>query len=208
MQKHPIFLFAHGAGKGIHSDWIQSLGQRFAQSGVRFMPFEFPYMIKQNHTGKRHPPDRMPILLHSYNTEITRIIAQNDNPLFIGGKSMGGRIATMVADNHAYVKGCIVFGYPFHPPKKPNVLRTEYLKTITTPTLIVQGTKDPFGTQDAWDTYCLSPHIRIAPIETGNHDLKPLRASGKTLDDSLDTAVQHACDFIFCCHQTTPKSPT
>jgi predicted alpha/beta-hydrolase family hydrolase len=89
----------------------------------------------------------------------------------IGGKSMGGRMASMVADE-AGVRGLICFGYPFHPPGSPEKTRVAHLEHLRTPALIIQGTRDPFGTRDDVQRYVLSPSIRVEWIEKGDHSLK------------------------------------
>jgi predicted alpha/beta-hydrolase family hydrolase len=99
--------------------------------------------------------------------------------LVIGGKSMGGRIASMVADE-AGVRGLVCLGYPFHPPGRPEKLRTKHLENLATPALIVQGTRDQFGTKEDVAGYSLSESIRVAWIEDGDHSYKPRASSGRT----------------------------
>ncbi|MGB5286064.1 MAG: alpha/beta family hydrolase, partial [Polyangiales bacterium] len=115
----------------------------------------------------------------------------------IGGKSMGGRIATMIADEVS-VAGVLCLGYPFHPPGKPGRLRTAHLGTMTTPTLIVQGTRDRFGTEEEVATYSLSPSIELAWIQYGDHSFKPRKKSGRTLEQNLEAAATAAVGFIQC----------
>jgi predicted alpha/beta-hydrolase family hydrolase len=114
--------------------------------------------------------------------------------LVIGGKSMGGRMASLVADELG-VRGLVCLGYPFHPPGKPTQLRTAHLASLRTPALIVQGTRDPFGGPDEVATYSLSPAIRIAWIEDGDHGLAPRRASGRTRAQNLAEAVREVAEF-------------
>jgi predicted alpha/beta-hydrolase family hydrolase len=111
---------------------------------------------------------------------------------------MGGRIATMVADG-AGVAGVLCLGYPFHPPGKPERLRTEHLKTLKTPTLIVQGTRDPFGNQSEVSSYPRSPSIEVIWVEDGDHSFKPRKKSGRTLEQNLAEAVEICADFIRRC---------
>ena len=110
-------------------------------------------------------------------------------PLVIGGKSMGGRVASMIADQlHASgrIAGLLCLGYPFHPIGKPDQLRTAHLVEMRTPTLIVQGTRDLFGTREEVANYKLSKAIEIFWLEDGDHDLKPRKTvSGFTAADHM-----------------------
>src|SRR5262249_14034625 len=115
--------------------------------------------------------------------------------LVIGGKSMGGRIASMIAEE-AGVAGLVCLGYPFHPVGKPKQLRVEHLKTLRTPTLIVQGTRDPFGTRDEVATYPLPACIAIHWMEDGNQDLTPRKASGRTQEQNWNEAIKAVAEFV------------
>ena len=113
-----------------------------AAAGWRVARFEFPYMAERRRSGQKRPPDREPVLRETWLRVITRLGREG---LVIGGKSMGGRIASLLADE-AKVAGLVCLGYPFHPTGKSDQLRVEHLRTIQTPTFIAQGTRDPFGT--------------------------------------------------------------
>ncbi len=115
--------------------------------------------------------------------------------LVIGGKSMGGRMASMVADEIG-VAGLICFGYPFHPPGQPARLRTAHLTALRTPTLILQGTRDPFGTKDEVPGYGLSRSIRVEWLADGDHSFKPRARSGVTEEANLERAVDLAAASI------------
>ena len=176
---------AHGAGAGMDTPFLAWFAEAVADRGIRVARFEFPYMAKRRRSGKRGPPDRMPVLMETWREVID---ALGRDRLIIGGKSMGGRIASMVAEA-AQVKGLICLGYPFHPVGKPEQLRVEHLQTMTTPTLILQGTRDPFGSQAEVAGYNLSPAIEIHWLEDGDHDFKPRKASGRTQRELWDEAV-------------------
>jgi predicted alpha/beta-hydrolase family hydrolase len=115
--------------------------------------------------------------------------------LVIGGKSMGGRIASLVADE-AGVAGLVCLGYPFHPVGKPDQLRVEHLKDLETPTLILQGTRDPFGGREEVAGYRLSRRIRVHWLEDGDHDFKPRKASGRTIEQNWEEAVEEVTAFL------------
>ncbi len=113
----------------------------------------------------------------------------------IGGKSMGGRIASMVADEVG-ARGLVCLGYPFHPPGRPVGLRTKHLEELRTPALIIQGTRDQFGQRDEVAGYKLSPRIRIVWIEDGDHSLKPRARSGRTEAQNLAEAIVAVSEFV------------
>lgn len=181
-------LIGHGAGAPMDSDFMVELAERFAAVGFEAVRYEFPYMQKRRLDGKKRPPDRLPTLI-DFLTEL--INSQNDEvPLFLAGKSMGGRVSTMCAD-HARVSGCFVFGYPFHPIGKPDRLRIDHLQSLKNKVDIFQGTRDPMGTLPEVGTYNLPQNIQCHWLEDGNHDLKPRKASGFTQSDHLDSAFLH-----------------
>lgn len=117
-----------------------------------------------------------------------------NGPLIIGGKSMGGRVASMVADelhSAGKVAGLVCLGYPFHPPGKPAQLRTRHLAGLVTPALICQGTRDQFGTREDVVGYALSENIQILWLEDGDHDLKPRKSmSGFSAADHIRTMAE------------------
>jgi uncharacterized protein len=166
--KH-VFLFAHGAGAPMDHAWMNTVAKGMGEAGIRVVRFEFPYMAARRTSGKRGAPDRQPVLLDTWR----RVIEEHGGgaKVCIGGKSMGGRMATIVADELG-VRGVICFGYPFHPPGKPEQLRTAHLEHLRSPTLILHGTRDPFGTREEVAGYRLSKAIRVEWIEKGDHSLK------------------------------------
>ncbi len=167
---------AHGAGAGMDTPFMAWFAKALANRGVRVARFEFPYMAKRRRTGKRGPPDKLPVLMVKWREVIDALGRER---LVIGGKSMGGRVASMVADAEQ-VEGLICLGYPFHPAGKPDQLRVEHLQGIATPTLILQGTRDPFGNQKEVAGYGLSPSIEVHWLEDGDHDFKPRKTSGRS----------------------------
>jgi uncharacterized protein len=183
---------AHGAGAGMDTPFMKFFAAGLADKGYRVARFEFPYMAARRATGKGKPPDREPILRETWLKVIEK---QKAKRLVIGGKSMGGRIASLVADE-AEVAGLVCFGYPFHPVAKPDKLRVEHLAKIKTPTLIVQGERDPFGSKDEVAGYKLSSNIRIAWMKDGDHDFKPRKASGRTQEQNGDAAIQEIGAFM------------
>ena len=190
-------VLAHGAGQGMDSPFMAQMASALGQAGMRVIRFEFPYMAEIRCTGRRKPPNREAVLLERWNRVIDQALAAGTNArrLLIGGKSLGGRMASLIADERG-VAGLVCLGYPFHPPGKPDRLRTEHLRGLRTPTLICQGTRDPFGTPDEVAGYALAPSIRLAWIEDGDHSFKPRRQSGRTWEQNLDQATEAVIGFV------------
>ena len=177
----PLFLFAHGAGADAESEFMTTIAQGLAEKGVRVARFNFPYMQQRLIDGKRRPPNSAPQLVEFYSD----LIKELNQPVYIGGKSMGGRIASMVAaqgdeELNKLIKGVICLGYPFHPIGKPEKLRIEHLKDIQVPIYIAQGTRDKLGSYEEVNSYDLNQQIDFLWLEDGDHDFKPRVKSGLT----------------------------
>jgi predicted alpha/beta-hydrolase family hydrolase len=185
-------LLAHGAGAPMDSAAMTAVGKALAAVGFRVCRFEFAYMAARR-DGQRKPPPRAERLIPEYRAAVEAL--GNAGRLIIGGKSMGGRVASMVADElsaEGRIAGLLCLGYPFHPPAKPEELRTAHLADLRTPALICQGTRDPFGTRDEVEDYRLSPAIALLWLEDGDHDLTPRkRVSGFTAADHLKALAEH-----------------
>jgi predicted alpha/beta-hydrolase family hydrolase len=184
-------LLAHGAGAPMDSASMAATAAALAAAGFRVARFEFGYMAARRQ-GERKPPPRAESVKPEYRAAIDALGAKGR--LIIGGKSMGGRVASMVADEMraaGKIAGLLCLGYPFHPPEKPEQLRTAHLAGLQTPTLIVQGTRDPFGTPDEVAGYSLSEVIELLWLEDGDHDLKPRKTiSGFSAADHLKTMAE------------------
>jgi len=175
------------------SRFMQLVAEGVAAAGIRVIRFEFPYMQRRREIGKRGAPDLPRVLMQSFRDAIEE--TGGSSRLVIGGKSMGGRIASMVADD-AGVIGLVCLGYPFHPPGRLEKTRTSHLEQIRTPTLIVQGTRDSFGSREDVRGYKLSKAIRIEWIEDGDHFFKPRARSGRTEADNVRASIALAAEFI------------
>lgn len=187
--KHSILL-AHGAGAAMDSPAMNAIATSLAEAGFRVARFEFDYMASRRTSAGRKPPPRAERLCPEYVAAITALQARG--ALIIGGKSMGGRVASMIADERR-VAGLLCLGYPFHPVDKPAQLRTAHLADLATPTLIVQGTRDPFGIREEVAGYELSKAIEILWLEDGDHDLRPRKGvSGFSMADHLKTMAAKA----------------
>ena len=184
-------LLAHGTGTPMDSTSMTSAAGALAAVGFRVARFEFGYMAGRR-AGNRKPPPRAEALIPEFVEAVDALDASG--PLIIGGKSMGGRVASMAADQLqavGRVTGLLCLGYPFHPPGKPAQLRTKHLADLRTPALICQGTRDEFGAREEVSGYKLSGHIEMLWIEDGDHDLKPRKSvSGFTAAGRLRTIAE------------------
>jgi uncharacterized protein len=188
-------VLAHGAGAPMNAPFMNSVARGLASGvGLRVVRFEFPYMRARRETNRRTgAPDREPVLRDSWK-DVVRRLGGGDR-LVIGGKSMGGRIASMVADEVG-ARGLLCLGYPFHPPGRPDKLRTKHLETLETPALIVQGTRDAFGTPEDVAGYALSPAIRVVWVEDGDHSWRPRASSGRTEAQNMADALAAMREFL------------
>ena len=189
---HTVVL-AHGAGAPMDSPFMRRVSAGLAARGMRVARFEFPYMAKRRAEGKRGAPDRPPILLAAWKDAVA--LLGGGGKVVVGGKSLGGRIASMIADDVG-ARGLVCFGYPFHPPGDPARLRTAHLAALRTPTLILQGTRDAFGTREDVAGYPLSAAIRVHWLEGGDHSFKPPPKSGRTEKGNVEEAIAAAADFV------------
>jgi predicted alpha/beta-hydrolase family hydrolase len=187
-------VLAHGAGAPMSTAWMNAVARGIASDNVRVARFEFPYMRARQETGRRGgAPDREPVLREAWKEIVARL--GGGERLVLGGKSMGGRIASMVADE-VRARGLVCLGYPFHPPGRPDRLRTKHLETLETTALIVQGTRDMFGSVEDVAGYALSASIRVRWIEDGDHSFKPRASSGRTEAQNMAEAIAAVREFV------------
>lgn len=172
--------------------FMARIAEGIAAAGFRVVRFEFPYMAERRHTGKKRPPDREPVLAEAFRAVIGRAGAGR---IVVGGKSMGARIAAGLTDE-TDACGLLCFGFPFHAPGKPVGARADALRSTRVPTLILQGSRDPFGTRADVSRYRLAPAVRVHFLEDGDHSLKPRKASGRTEEQNLAEAVAEAVAFL------------
>jgi predicted alpha/beta-hydrolase family hydrolase len=167
-------ILAHGASGGQRSPFMTSFAQALAGLGIDTVTFDFPYMEQ----GRRIP-DRREVLEACYRKVVETVgtqVTSERQPLFIGGKSMGGRIATQIAadDPPPGLAGLVLIGYPLHPPGKPEQRRDGHLPAISSPVLIVQGSRDTFGTPAELEPIVskLAPRVTLSVVIGGDHSLK------------------------------------
>ena len=193
-------LLAHGAGAAMTSPFLESIARQLTERGLTVSRFEFAYMAARREGGKRRPPPRAELLVPEYRRAVEELRAQGASAqtLLIGGKSLGGRVASLAADElfaAGLINGLVCLGYPFHPPDKPENLRTAHLEELRCPTLIVQGERDPFGARAEVESYRLSPEIRFTWAGDGDHDLGPRGGSGFTRAGNLALAADAVAAF-------------
>ena len=208
--REPTLVFAHGAGASSQSPWMLQVAKLLSANGLRVITFDFPYMSKQQDDGRKRPPDRQPILLSAF----VEVISYVPSPCWIGGKSMGGRMASVLAamveqppkmlaglSQHfaialtQHIKGCGCFGYPFYAMGKADKPRIDHLQDMSRPIAIYQGSRDPMGRYEQVSDYSLSPQININWLEEGDHDFKPTKTSGLAHDDHLQSVAKSFTEF-------------
>lgn len=196
-------IFAHGAGADMHHEFMGQITALFNEANINVLRFNFPYMDKRIALGKRYPPDRMPKLIDCYKQLIQNFISIDNNkpvlPLFIGGKSMGSRVAATIGGDDEFldhIHGVFCLGYPFHPPKKIEKLRLEPLQNTRKPILIVQGDRDTLGSENEITDYEVSNLCQYFFLKDGDHSLKPRVKSGYTHQQHMESAVGAICVFI------------
>ena len=194
-------VLAHGAGAPMDSPVMTAIAQALAQQGIAVSRFEFPYMRTRRLEGGRRPPDRAPKLITAWRGALAAVASQYPNQRFaIGGKSMGGRMATLLAaepDAPSPIGAIVTLGYPFHPPGKPDRLRVDHFPALdAVPILMVQGTRDPFGGLADVPSYRLPARAILHWVEDGDHDLKPRKASGRTHTQAITELAKSMSEFL------------
>jgi len=183
-----VFVLAHGAGAGPGHPFMTAVARGLAARRVDVVTFDFPYM-----RDRRKIPDRAPVLEGAFRDVVTAAREWSQaSRLFIGGKSMGGRMATHLgAAGPVDLSGIVVFGYPLHPPGKPLQLRVEHLPSIVAPVFIVQGERDVFGTPHELTPFLASMKAAtMHVVDRGDHSLTVTgRPRERVLDDVLDVTV-------------------
>lgn len=193
-------VLAHGAGAMMDTPFMDAMASGLAAAGLRVVRFEFPYMAKRRGDGKRRGPDRKPALLEAWR-EVVMALGPEIGPagrLIVGGKSMGGRIASELAASEAAelgISGVACLGYPFHPAGKPEKLRTEHLLAFPVPLLVVQGERDALGARAEVEGYDLDNSIEFVWLPDGDHSFRPRKKSGHTEEENLAAAIAAVAAF-------------
>ncbi|MBV1880194.1 MAG: dienelactone hydrolase family protein [Pseudomonadales bacterium] len=186
-------IMAHGAGAAMDSDWMNDVSNQIAEAGIKTVRFEFPYMVERRSTGKKRPPNTQKILLGTWKKVASDW--KEEKRLFLSGKSMGGRMASLIIDDVS-AAGMICFGFPFHAFGKPPKNRIDHLKNLSSKLLIIQGERDTMGTQEEVSEYDLSKAIEIHWLKDGDHSFKPRKKSGFTHEEHITSACRAAVEFM------------
>lgn len=211
-------LLAHGAGAPMDHPFMSALAEALVAQNIEVIRFEFPYMAKRRLGGKRGFPNKADVLIECWHT-VFEHFSVSDAPVWIGGKSLGARMATVFAGDanvhrqSPWLGGCVCFGYPFHPVGKPQNLRTDHLPALTAPVFIAQGTRDAFGSREEVLGKCMGGNtdvalksaepygynlgsVKVHWLETCDHDFKPLKRSGMDSSQAIEKAAQAARQFM------------
>jgi len=188
MTSETAIILAHGAGQGMNSPFMSYFHSELAKRGFHSVKFNFEYM-----DAKRRVPDPQPKLRARYRSIIENVIReQQPKRLIIGGKSMGGRVASYVAADIPEVLGLIFLGYPLHPPGKPDQLRDQHLYSLAVPMLFISGTKDTFAERALLQRVVgkIGANATLEWIEGGDHSLKRNRGDTESLAIALDAILR------------------
>jgi hypothetical protein len=187
-------ILGHGAGAPQAHPWMVAMAEALAARGLRVVTFNFLYT-----EGKRRMPDRPPVLEATWRAAIDAVGARFGAARpFIGGKSMGGRIATQVAAGEGVdVAGLVLLGYPLHPPGKPKQLRVAHLPRVRAPMLFIQGSRDAFGGPEQLAPFLvgLAPGTRLFAVDGGDHSLVRPKSSGESLAMTMGRVAGEIAEF-------------
>ncbi|MGH2787099.1 MAG: alpha/beta hydrolase family protein [Actinomycetota bacterium] len=189
-----VLVLAHGAGNDLHASFMAHMASGLAGSGIDVCRFNFLYSER----GRR-APDRTAVLEETFRAvgEAARA-ARPGARLVIGGKSMGGRIASHLAAQGDEVEGLVFLGYPLHAPGRPENLRASHLKDIGAPMLFIEGTRDPFCPLETLEKVRadLSADSSLAVIDDGDHSFKVRKSSGRSTEEAWDEVVAAVTDWL------------
>lgn len=177
------------------SEFMHSVSRLLVARGIAVVRFEFAYMATRRVDGKRRPPNPQKQLLEQWRRVYAEVRQNVEGIVAVGGKSMGGRMASIVADELG-VDGLVCLGYPFYASGKPEKPRTAHLESLKSRTLIVQGERDALGNVQTVAGYSLSSAIRLYWLTAADHDLKPLKSSGFTHAGHLESAANEIAAFM------------
>lgn len=194
-EERASLILAHGAGAPMDSPFMEQMAERLVARAIAVFRFEFAYMAERRATGRKRPPNPQAQLLQQWRDVYLTMRQQTAGRLAIGGKSMGGRMATLLADE-LEADALVCLGYPFYAAGKPEKPRVAHLAELRTPTLILQGERDALGNRETVSDYYLSSAVTIDWLAAADHDLKPLKRSGLTHEQHLDRAADAIAAFL------------
>ncbi|MEO8324142.1 MAG: alpha/beta family hydrolase [Actinomycetota bacterium] len=186
-------VIAHGAGAGMDHAFMEYMTAGLTRSGHQVVRFNFRYV----EVGRK-APDRHPVLEETYRAVAEFVRSKAKGSLVLGGKSMGGRIASQIVAGGTDADGLVFFGYPLHPPGRPDRIRDAHLKGVTCPMLFIEGTRDPFCPLDTLQRVLkkVSSPTEVHVVDDGDHSFKVRKLSGRTTEEAWDEVVQVSSRFL------------
>jgi predicted alpha/beta-hydrolase family hydrolase len=194
-RENPLLILAHGYGNDMNSAFLTTISEGIQHQGINVVRFNFPYKV----AGKK-VPDRSEVLEDSWQLVINWVKDNLEfNGLFIGGKSMGARISTMIAGEFPNIMGLVFLGYPLHPAGRFDEIRDEYLHLQQLPMLFIQGTRDPFARMDLLQNTLsdLRDCVTLHWIEGGDHAFRVLVRQGVSYPDTLKRVSETVAQWIW-----------
>lgn len=188
-----VVVLGHGAGGGMNSDFMTAAARGLAARGLLVCRFNFAYLERG-----RKSPDKAPVLESTFRAIIDHVGTSEAQILVLGGKSMGARIASQIVAQGVDAAGLVFFGYPLHPPGRPERMRDAHLGSINSPMLFVEGTRDPFCPLDTLERVRgkLSAPTDLVVIEDGDHSFRVRKSSGRSTDAAWTEAVEAAAEWV------------
>jgi predicted alpha/beta-hydrolase family hydrolase len=164
-----VVVLGHGAGSGMASPFMAGIAGALVELGLAVARFDFPYM----HAGRK-APDAAPALVETWRLARAAVAEETGLPIVAGGKSLGGRIASMAVAEGMPAEALVFLGYPLHPPGRPEKLRRDHLDQVAVPMLFLQGSRDPFARPDllAETVAGLSGRATLVTVENGDHSFR------------------------------------
>ncbi|MFZ0492209.1 MAG: alpha/beta family hydrolase [Acidimicrobiia bacterium] len=188
----PAVLLAHGAGAGQDHPLVALLRDGLASHGYPVVTFEYSYMAEG-----RGRPDRTPVLMSVHHAALDWVRTHLTERVILAGRSMGGRIASMLATEGVPVEGLVCYSYPLHAPGRYDKLRAEHLWRVQVPMLFFVGGRDGFARKDLVDAYLRPlPGATVEIIDGADHSLKMLKRSGVTTEQVIERIVETSVEWI------------
>lgn len=190
-ERGPLLILAHGAGSDLTHPFMEEVARGLGDRGIRVCRFNFPYS-----EAGRKAPDRAPVLEEAYLAVIEGVRGRKRG-LYIGGKSMGGRISAHVAPRVNGLSGLVFLGYPLHPPGRPDRIRDEVLREAGVPMLFLEGTRDPFcplPTLEPIRAELADADLHV--IEDGDHSFNVRRSSGRSTEEARAELIETVARWV------------
>lgn len=192
---HALLVLGHGAGAGMQHPFMEAIASRLGDAGVATLRYQFPYAER----GRRRPDSRR-VLLATVRAAVARGEDEAGGlPLFAGGKSMGGRMASLAAAESplAGVRGLVFLGFPLHAAGRPSDERGEHLARVDLPMLFLQGTRDKLAGLDLLEPLCrgLGPRATLHVVEGGDHSFHVRKRSGRSDAEVLDELAHRIAEW-------------